>query len=211
MNLKKAIAGVSLAGGVGLALMGVGSRGGIRGTGRRWRRWLYAAGLRRRRRTWTWWPAGSGWTRRPRRPWTAGGPGDRGPGGPGDRGPGGPGGPGDRGPGGPATPGGPRTRRPGGPGDFRGPGGPHDFGPRPADAFRGFHGAPWGDGAAPWGWGPPPRAGWGGPFPPPGGIWNQGPINYWGYNEQPIWDPGQNGWGLLLLRPLDPAVTRACP
>jgi len=35
----------------------------------------------------------------------------------------------------------------------------------------------------------------GGPLPPPGGVWNEGPINYWGYNEQPIWDQGQNGWG----------------
>ncbi|HEY6573437.1 MAG TPA: chitin-binding protein, partial [Mycobacterium sp.] len=87
----------------------------------------------------------------------------------------------------------------GGPGDFRGPGGPRDFGPRPGDAFRGFRGAPWGDGPAPWGWGAPPRAGWGGPFPPPGGIWNQGPINYWGYNEQPIWDPGQNGGGFYFF------------
>src|SRR5882757_6353640 len=124
---------------------------------------------------------------------------DRGPGGPpDDRGPGGPSGPGDfRGPGGPGGPG--DFRGPGGPGDFRGPGGPGDFGPRPPDAFRGFRGAPWGDGAAPWGWGAPPRAGWGGPLPPPGGFWNQGPINYWGYDETPIWDQGQNGWGFYFF------------
>jgi hypothetical protein len=81
------------------------------------------------------------------------------------------------------------------PGDFRGPGAPGDFGRRPPDAFGGFRGAPWGDGAAPWGWGAPPPVGWGGPLPPPGGVWNEGPINYWGYDEQPIWDQGQNGWG----------------
>jgi hypothetical protein len=151
MNLKTAIAGVFLAGGVGLALMGAGS--GV----------AYAA------------PGGGGC-----RPPACGG----GPGSGGQRGPGGPGGPGDG---------------RGGPGDFRGPGRPGDFGPRPPDAFRGFRGAPWGDGAAPWGWGAPPRAGWGGPFPPPGGVWDQGPINYWGYNEQPIWDQGQNGWGFYFF------------
>jgi hypothetical protein len=36
-------------------------------------------------------------------------------------------------------------------------------------------------------------------LPPPGGVWNAGPINYWGYNEQPIWDPGQNGWGFWFF------------
>ena len=81
----------------------------------------------------------------------------------------------------------------------RGPGGPGDFGRWPPDAFGGFRGAPWGDGAAPWGWGAPPRAGWGGPLPPPGGFWNQGPINYWGYDETPIWDQGQNGWGFYFF------------
>jgi hypothetical protein len=182
MNLKKAVAGVSLASGVGLALIGVGS--GV----------AYAA------------PGGDGC----RPPLCAGGPGPGGPGpGPGrgrgdDRGPVGRDrpddfrGPGDRG--GPGDFRGPGDR--GGPGDFRGPGdrgGPGDFRGPPPDAFRGFRGAPWGDGAAPWGWGAPPRAGWGGPFPPPGGRWDQGPINYWGYSEQPIWDQGQNGWGFYFF------------
>ncbi|WP_319447344.1 MULTISPECIES: chitin-binding protein [unclassified Mycobacterium] len=197
MNLKKAVAGVALAGGVSMALMGAGS------------------GLANAQ------PGGGGGGGC--MPPQCGGPGPGGPGGghggpggppgggdfrgggpgggPGgqdfhDRGPGGPGGPGDfRGPGGPGGPG--DFRGPGGPGDFRGDG--HDFGPRPNDAFGGFRGQPWGDGAAPWGWGAPPRAGWGGPFPPPGGVWNQGPVNYFGYNEQPIWDQGQNGWGFYFF------------
>ncbi len=27
------------------------------------------------------------------------------------------------------------------------------------------------------------------------GPWNYGPINYYGYNENPIWNPGFNQWG----------------
>ncbi len=190
MNFKQAVAGVSFAGGVGLALMGVGP--GI----------AYAA------------PGGGDCMP----PACAGGPGPavprggdyRGDGGrPGDyRGDGGR--PGDyRGDGG--RPGDFRGdggrpddfRGDGGrPGDFRGPdgpGGPRDFGPRPGDAFRGFRDAPWGDGAAPWGWGAPPRAGWDRPLPPPGAFWDAGPINYWGFNETPIWDQGQNGWGFWFF------------
>jgi hypothetical protein len=102
------------------------------------------------------------------------------PGGPGlgDHGPGGPGGSGDRGP--------------GGPGD-RGPGG---AAPWHGDAQRGyFHDAPWGDGPAPWGPGEPPRPDWGRPLPPPGGEWRDGPINYYGYQETPMWNPQFNQWG----------------
>jgi hypothetical protein len=69
----------------------------------------------------------------------------------------------------------------------------------PVDDWHGrWHNAPWGDGAPPWGWGAPPPVAWGGPLPPPGGFWNGGPINYWGYNETPIWDPGFNQWGFYL-------------
>jgi hypothetical protein len=97
-------------------------------------------------------------------------------------GPGGAGGPG--GPGGP----GPGMHGPGGPG---GPGGPWH-----GDDHRGyFHGAPWGDGPAPWGAGAPPRPDWNRPLPPPGGQWGYGPINYWGYQENPMWNPGFNQWG----------------
>ncbi|MGB9250992.1 MAG: chitin-binding protein, partial [Mycobacterium sp.] len=102
-----------------------------------------------------------------------GGPGDHGPGGPGDHGPGGPG---DHRPGGPAGP--------GGPGAWHG------------DDHRGyFHSAPWGDGPAPWGAGEPPRPAWDRPLPPPGGSWNYGPINYWGYQETPVWNPQFNQFG----------------
>jgi len=84
-------------------------------------------------------------------------------------------------------------RGPGGPGDH-GPGGPG--GPWHGDDQRGyFHGAPWGDGPGPWGAGAPPRPNWGRPLPPPGGRWNDGPINYYGYNENPTWNPGFNQWG----------------
>jgi hypothetical protein len=31
-------------------------------------------------------------------------------------------------------------------------------------------------------WGPPPP-----------------PINYWGYNEQPVWDQGYNQWGFYFF------------
>jgi hypothetical protein len=153
-------------------------------------------------------------------------PGDfRGPGGPppGDfRGPGGPGGPdgpppgdfrrGPDGPGGPPGdfrgPGGPDFRGPGGP-DFRGPGGPdfrgpdnHDWRPpwNPGDNdWRGrFQGAPWGNQLPPWGWGAPPPPPWDGPLP---GAWGPPPppINYWGFNEQPLWDQGQNQWGFWFF------------
>jgi hypothetical protein len=116
-----------------------------------------------------------------------------GPGGPpGDRGPGGP--PGDHGPGGGR--GGPP------PGEFnRGPG-DHDWRPpgNPGDNdWRGrFHGAPWGDGLPPWGWGAPPPPAWNGPLPPAWGP-PPPPINYFGYNEQPVWDPGYNQWGFYFF------------
>ena len=51
----------------------------------------------------------------------------------------------------------------------------------------------------PWGWGAPPRVGWGGPLPPPGGVWTGGPVNYWGFNQMPVWDPGFNQWGIWLF------------
>jgi hypothetical protein len=148
-----------------------------------------------------------------------GGPGgpppQRGPGGPpqGDfRGPGGPGGPppGDfHGPGGPEGP---------PPGDFRGPGGPGgQGGPPPGDFRRGpdnhwrppwnpgdndwrgrFHGAPWGNDLPPWGWGAPPPPPWDGPLPEAWGP-PPPPINYWGFQEQPVWDPGYNQWGFWFF------------
>src|ERR1700758_4880763 len=75
--------------------------------------------------------------------------------------------------------------------DFHGPGGPGGPVPWHGDPQRGyFRGAPWGDGPGPWGWGAPPRPAWGGPLPPPGARWVGGPINYWGYQETPVWDPG---------------------
>jgi hypothetical protein len=85
-----------------------------------------------------------------------------------------------------------------------GPPGPWHDGPGwhgfvPVDDWHGrWHNAPWGDGPPPWGWGAPPPVAWGGPLPPPGGIWTAGPVNYWGYNETPIWDPGYNQWGFNL-------------
>ncbi len=80
---------------------------------------------------------------------------------------------------------------------MHGPGGPGGLGgPWHGDDHRGyFHGAPWGDGPAPWGAGEPPRPAWDRPLPPPGGPWNYGPINYWGYQETPMWNPGFNQWG----------------
>ena len=134
-------------------------------------------------------------------------PGDRGPGGPpGEQGPGGP--PGDRGPGGP-----PGDQRPGGPPpDFHGPGGPppgdfnrqggHDWRPpwnSQDNDWRGrFRDAPWGNDLPPWGWGAPPPPVWDGPLPPAWGP-PPPPINYFGYNEQPVWDPGYNQWGFYFF------------
>ena len=64
------------------------------------------------------------------------------------------------------------------------------------DDHRGyFNNAPWGNGPAPWGAGEPPRPGWDRPLPPPGGPWNYGPINYWGYQETPFWNPQFNQFG----------------
>lgn len=60
-----------------------------------------------------------------------------------------------------------------------------------------WHNAPWGNGRPPWGWGPPPPPAWVGPLPPPGGP-PPGPINYWGYTVQPVWDAGFNQWGFWL-------------
>ena len=48
------------------------------------------------------------------------------------------------------------------------------------------------NGAPPWGWGPPPPYQWnGGPLPQT--------INYWGYNETPVWDDGFHQWGFWLF------------
>jgi hypothetical protein len=122
-----------------------------------------------------------------------------------------PGGPDFRGPGGDR--GGPPPDRGGPPGDWRGPGGPpggpdfrgpdnHDWRPpwNPQDNdWRGrFRGAPWGDGLPPWGWGAPPPPAWDGPLPPAWGP-PPPPINYFGYNEQPVWDQGSNQWGFWFF------------
>jgi hypothetical protein len=129
---------------------------------------------------------------------TPGGPGAHGPsgpGGPGAQAPGGPGAPGQFG--GPGGPGGPGTHGPGGPGQFGGPGGPGGSGPWHGDSQRGyFQGAPWGNGQGPWGPGEPPRPAYNRQLPPPGGRWNDGPINYFGYQQTPRWDPGFNQWGI---------------
>jgi hypothetical protein len=80
--------------------------------------------------------------------------------------------------------------------DYHGPGRPGGPAPWHGDSHRGdFNGAPWGNGPAPWGWGAPPRPAWGGPLPPPGAPWAGGPINYWGYQETPVWNLGFNQWG----------------
>ncbi len=189
MNLKMAVAGASLAGGVGLALIGLnpvvanadpcGPPGAQCG------------------------PGAPGGPHGPSGP-PGGQPRDfhqQGPSGPPDNLRGNP--PGDRQPGGnppgDRQPGGnpPGDWHPGGnpPGDWHGPG---NWGPRPPDAFRGWHNAPWADGPAPWGWGAPPPPAWDGPLPDPFGP-PPPPINYWGYNEQPVWDPGQNQWGFWFF------------
>ena len=142
-------------------------------------------------------------------------PPQRGPDGPPNndfRGPGGPGGPPDdfRGPDnhdfrGPDNqdfrgPGGPDFRGPDNH-DFRGPDN-HDWRPpwNPGDNdWRGrFQGAPWGGDLPPWGWGAPPPPPWDGPLPEAWGP-PPPPINYWGFQEQPIWDQGQNGWGFWFF------------
>lgn len=124
-------------------------------------------------------PEEPGYPGGPGNPGGYGGPGEHGPGGPGEFGqPGGPGGPG----------------RPGEPGGYGAPGG---SGPWHGDGQRGyFQGAPWGDGPAPWGPGEPPPPAWNRPLPPPGGQWNEGPINYFGYEQTPVWNPGFNQWGI---------------
>ena len=61
-----------------------------------------------------------------------------------------------------------------------------------------FHGAPWGDGLPPWGWGAPPPPIFDGPLPPAWGP-PPPPINYFGFNEQPVWDPGYNQWGFWFF------------
>jgi hypothetical protein len=105
--------------------------------------------------------------------------------------------PGEPGGGTPGGPGGPSARGPGGPGQFGGPGGPGGSGPWHGDAQHGyFQGAPWGNGQGPWGPGEPPRPAYNRPLPPPGGRWNDGPINYFGYQQTPRWDPGFNQWGI---------------
>jgi hypothetical protein len=95
------------------------------------------------------------------------------------------------------------------PGDFHNPGGPdfhtpdnHDWRPpwNPGDNdWRGrFHGAPWGGDLPPWGWGAPPPPAWDGPLPDPWGP-PPPPINYWGFQEQPVWDQGYNQWGFWFF------------
>ena len=53
-------------------------------------------------------------------------------------------------------------------------------------AWRDWNNAP------PWGWGPPPAAQW-------SGDWYPHPINYWGYNVNPYWNPDLGGWGFWLF------------
>ena len=86
---------------------------------------------------------------------------------------------------------------PGGPPPHSHPGAPP---PRPGDNdWRGrFHGAPWGNDLPPWGWGAPPAPPWDGPLPDPSGP-PPAPINYWGFQEQPVWDQGYNQWGFWFF------------
>lgn len=47
------------------------------------------------------------------------------------------------------------------------------------------------NGPPPWGWGPPPPYQWiGGP---------PRPVNYWGYDVNPVWDDGFHQWGIWLF------------
>lgn len=112
-------------------------------------------------------------------------------------------GPNCQGPGNPAPPG-----RGGPTPDYvRGPvqGDRDDFNGRPVpmdrdDTHGMWHNAPWGEGPPPWGWGRPPHPDWDDThLPPPGAFWTAGPINYWGYQEQPVWDPGFNQWGFWFF------------
>jgi hypothetical protein len=51
------------------------------------------------------------------------------------------------------------------------------------------------NGPPPWGWGPPPPAQWSGAPP-----WvDPHPINYWGWNANPVWDDGFHAWGIWLF------------
>jgi hypothetical protein len=53
---------------------------------------------------------------------------------------------------------------------------------------------PWWDdrqGPPPWGWGPPPAYQWHGGPPRP--------FNYWGYDVNPVFDPGFRQWGIWLF------------
>ena len=50
----------------------------------------------------------------------------------------------------------------------------------------------------PWGWGAPPPPAWDGPLPPAWGP-PPPPINYFGFDEQPVWDPGYNQWGFWFF------------
>ncbi len=52
---------------------------------------------------------------------------------------------------------------------------------------------------APWGPGEPPPPARHGQVPPPGGRWTGGPINYWGYQETPMRNPGFNQWGFSFF------------
>ena len=76
---------------------------------------------------------------------------------------------------------------------------PGDFDRHGGDDWRGrFHDAPWGDGLPPWGWGAPPPPRWNGPLPPAWGP-PPPPIDYFGYQEQPVWDQGYNQWGFWFF------------
>jgi hypothetical protein len=46
-------------------------------------------------------------------------------------------------------------------------------------------------GPPPWGWGPPPAYHWQGGPPRP--------FKYWGYDVNPVWDPGFRQWGIWLF------------
>jgi len=30
-------------------------------------------------------------------------------------------------------------------------------------------------------------------------VWNYEPINYWGFSEIPVWDPGFDQWGFWFF------------
>ena len=97
------------------------------------------------------------------------------------------------------------------PGDIHPPGsspevlrgqGDHDWRPpwtrQDNDWHARFQGAPWGEGLPPWGWGAPPPPLFDGPLPPAVGP-PPPPINYFGFDEQPVWDAAYNQWGFWFF------------